>query len=77
MEFLTHGWDLATATNQPVDFPDDAVDIALTTGKHMLSPDFRGPDKSFGPEQQAPASASSLENLVAFLGRDPAWKAPN
>ena len=39
----------------------------------MLRPEFRGPDKDFGPEVPAPADATALQRLVAFLGRDPRW----
>ena len=73
MEFLTHGWDLATAIDRPVSFSDEAADRALTTGRLMLKPEYRGPGKAFGPEVPVPDSAGAVDRLVAFLGRNPAW----
>jgi len=74
MEFLTHGWDLATAIDRPVSFSDEAAELALKTGRLMLKPEYRGPDKAFGPEVPVPDSASAVDRLVAFMGRNPAWQ---
>ncbi|KQX62868.1 TIGR03086 family metal-binding protein [Angustibacter sp. Root456] len=73
MEFITHGWDLATATGEPVTYSDAEADTALATGRTMLRPDYRG--DSFGPEVDPPDDATAVERLVAFLGRDPGWHA--
>lgn len=75
MESLVHGWDLAIATGQPVTFSLAAADAALDAGKQMLKPEYRGPDKAFGNEVDAPEGAGPVERLVAFLGRDPQWMA--
>jgi uncharacterized protein (TIGR03086 family) len=74
MEFLTHGWDLATAIDRPVTYSDEAAELALKTGRVMLTPEYRGPDKAFGPEVPVPDSAGAVDRLVAFLGRNPAWQ---
>jgi uncharacterized protein (TIGR03086 family) len=74
MDYLGHGWDLAVATAQPVTYGDRAVERALTAGKQMLKPEFRGPGKGFGPEVKPPAEATPMQTLIAFLGRDPGWK---
>jgi len=73
MDFCAHGWDLASATGQVAPYPDDATRDALEAGRSMLRPEFRGPDKDFGPEVPARADATPLQRLVAFLGRDPRW----
>lgn len=73
MEFLTHGWDLARATGQQADFSTEAAQQALAAGQAMLKPEYRGPDKSFGPEVEVPGSADPIDKVVAFLGRNPAW----
>jgi uncharacterized protein (TIGR03086 family) len=77
MEFLTHGWDLAAAINRSVSYRDEAAELALQTGRVMLKPEYRGPDKAFGPEVPVPDSASSLDRLVAFTGRNPSWQTTN
>lgn len=74
MEFLVHGWDLATATGRPATFRPAAADLALTTGRQMLQPEYRGPGKSFGYEVKPLDDAGPVDRLVAFLGRDPGWR---
>ena len=71
MEFMTHGWDLATATGQDAGYPSAAAEFALEAGRGMLKPEYRGPGKSFGPEVAVTDSADPVERVVAFLGRDP------
>jgi len=77
MEFLVHGWDLATATGRFVKFEPAAADLALGTGRQMLQPEYRGPGKSFGYEVEVPDAAGPVDRLVAFLGRDPGWHSPS
>jgi uncharacterized protein (TIGR03083 family) len=76
MEYEAHGWDLATATGQVPSYSDAEAERALELGRQMLKPEHRGPDMPFGYEVEPPAGASPLEQLVAFLGRDPAWRPP-
>ena len=76
MEYIGHGWDLASGTGQPVPYTDVEAAAALAAGEQMLSDDFRGPDKSFGPEVTVPSDATAVERLIGFLGRDPYWKRP-
>ena len=72
MEFITHGWDLATATGQRVPYTSAEATAALDAGRQMLKPEYRGSDKSFG-EEVATGSTDPVDQLVAFLGRDPGW----
>lgn len=77
IETIAHGWDLATATNQPARYADAAVEAALAAGQSMMSPQFRGPTKSFGVEVRVPPTAPALDRLVGFMGRDPGWRRPD
>ncbi|MCU1677774.1 MAG: hypothetical protein JWM93_2532 [Frankiales bacterium] len=70
-EFVGHGWDLATATSQPVPFTDAEAEAALGGLRGILRPEYRGADKTFGDEVPAPADASALDRFVGFIGRDP------
>lgn len=72
MEYVGHGWDLATATGQPVPFTDEEAETALTTARGMLEPAYRGPDRFFGEEVAVSPDAPAMDRLVAFLGRSPA-----
>ncbi|MCE0534656.1 TIGR03086 family metal-binding protein [Kineosporia rhizophila] len=74
-EYLVHGHDLAQATGLPWNPPAEAVAAALAFMPKMLTDEYRGPDKSFGYQVEVPGTASDLEKLVAFTGRDPYWQA--
>ncbi|MDO8733192.1 MAG: hypothetical protein Q7L55_11605 [Actinomycetota bacterium] len=52
-----------------------ATIVGLAVGKSMLKPEYRGPDKFFAEEFPVSTTDTSVEHLVAFLGRDPHWKA--
>jgi uncharacterized protein (TIGR03086 family) len=73
-EFLVHGWDLARATGQPVPFTEEQATTALDSLRGMLRPEYRGEGRAFGHEVPTAPDASAVERLVAFAGRDPAWK---
>jgi uncharacterized protein (TIGR03086 family) len=75
VETITHGWDLATATGQPTPYTEASIVAALDTCRGMLSPDYRGEGKPFGEEVEVSSSASALDQLVGFMGRDPDWSA--
>lgn len=77
MEFLTHGWDLAIATDHQLVVDDDVAELALATGRQMLKPEYRGQDKTFGHEVHVSGSAGAVDRLVAFMGRDPGWSPPS
>lgn len=74
-EYLVHGWDLATATGQQWSPDEDAAESARAFLTTMVPPDSRGPGGMFGPEVEVPDSASALDRLVGFAGRDPQWNA--
>lgn len=69
-DLLMHTWDLATATGQPLDVPDDVVAAADGFARQAITPELRVPGV-FGAEVEAPPGATDLERLVAFSGRTP------
>jgi uncharacterized protein (TIGR03086 family) len=71
MEFVAHGWDLATATGQQVPFSDDELAAALARAETTLPPEYRGAGKPFGDQVEVPADAPVLDRFVAFMGRRP------
>lgn len=71
MEYIGHGWDLATATQQPVPYTEDEAEAALAVGRQMLQPEYRGAGKPFGEEVAVPERADAIQRLVGFLGRQP------
>jgi len=69
MEYLTHGWDLAQGTGQPVPFTDEEVTATLRRGRETLQPQFRG--DQIGPEITVADDAPAIDQFVAFMGRQP------
>ena len=66
-DLLAHGWDLAQATGQPADLPDDLAAQSLAFARTQLTEQTR-PGR-FGPAQIVAGQAPAIERLVAFLGR--------
>jgi len=66
-DLLAHGWDLAQATEQPADLPDDLAEQSLAFARTQLTDQAR-PGR-FGPAQIVAEQAPAIERLVAFLGR--------
>jgi uncharacterized protein (TIGR03086 family) len=66
-DLLAHGWDLAQATEQPADLPDDLAAQSLAFARTQLTDQAR-PGR-FGPAQIVAEQAPAIERLVAFLGR--------
>ena len=65
---LVHGWDLASATRQDWQPPEHLVSEVYAFAREAITPEMRNGD-AFGPEQQAPANATTMVGLVAFTGR--------
>jgi hypothetical protein len=42
----------------------------------MLSDDYQGEGKTFGPRVPVPTDSPALERLLGLSGRDPQWKPP-
>jgi uncharacterized protein (TIGR03086 family) len=68
-EQLTHGWDLAVATGQPVEASADLVTLAERSMRPVLDPIPRGGPVPFGPAVEPAAGAGPTERLAAYLGR--------
>ena len=70
MDGLVHGWDIATATGQAYDPPEDVVAEVESFTRVALTDDLRDGD-TFAAAADAPEGATALERLVAFTGRRP------
>lgn len=67
LDGLCHGWDIATATGQPYDPPDEIVAEAEAFGRGVIDP-LRDGD-TFAAATEPPAGATPIERLVAYTGR--------
>jgi uncharacterized protein (TIGR03086 family) len=69
-DVLVHGWDLARATGQHVEWDQELAAETLAFAEVMFAaPDIRG--DSFAAPLAAPDGADAMSRLVAFLGRSP------
>jgi uncharacterized protein (TIGR03086 family) len=75
-ELAMHGWDLVVATGQRADLDPALAEHALHWSRGVLRPEFRGPDRAFGPEVPVPPDAPIYQRLAGWFGRDPAWTPP-
>lgn len=70
MEMVVHGWDLAKATGQHVEWRPDLIADTLSFGESTFTdPAFRG--NHFAPPVEVGPDADDVTRLVAFLGRQP------
>lgn len=76
-EYVVHGWDLARATGQDWSPDPAAAEAGLQFAPGMLTPDFQGEGKAFGPPVPVGADAGPLARLLGLSGRDPAWTPPS
>lgn len=70
-EYLVHGLDLAVATGQGWRPPEPAVEAALQFAPGMLTEDYQGEGKAFGPRVAVAADAPALDRLLGLSGCDP------
>src|SRR6185437_2924717 len=66
-DLLAHGWDLARATGQPAELPEDLAEQALVFSRAQMATVSR--TGRFGPAQPVADDAPAIDRLVAFLGR--------
>lgn len=67
-EVLVHGWDLARATGQAPQFPEEVAEGALAFTGPMLERIPPGP-QPFGVPQPVDPAAPAIDRLAALLGR--------
>jgi uncharacterized protein (TIGR03086 family) len=69
LELLVHGWDMARATGSEIEVPAEVASHVLSCARSLVTPDKRG--RSFAAEVPAGPSATVLDQLIAFTGRQP------
>ena len=71
-ELTVHGWDLARATHQTVQWDHDVCRLGMGAMKMALPADLpRDADLPFGPLVQTSTDAPLIDQLVAWTGRTP------
>jgi uncharacterized protein (TIGR03086 family) len=69
LDGLVHGWDLATATGQSYDPPDELVATVDAFARRAIDPMRDG--KTFAPAVDPAPDATPIERLAAYTGRRP------
>lgn len=72
-ELVIHGWDLARATGQSVDYDDSELEAVYGMVQHFRADNVEG---LFGPQVPVPAGAPLLDRILGLTGRDPGWQPP-
>jgi uncharacterized protein (TIGR03086 family) len=67
LDGMVHGWDLAMATNQPYEPPDDLVSAAFDFARQTIDP-LRNGD-TFADAVEPTAGAAPIERLANYTGR--------
>jgi uncharacterized protein (TIGR03086 family) len=70
LELAQHGWDIARATGQDVEFDPGITAVAFATAR-AVPPEIGRQAGVFGPEREAGSSLPEHDQLAAFLGRQP------
>jgi len=71
-DVFMHTWDLARASGQD-DRLDPEFSAQLLAGMEPLDEMLRASGQ-YGPRVEVPADAPVQDRLMAFVGRDPAWR---
>lgn len=76
-ELLVHSWDLATALDLVVDWPERDAELFLRIAHSTVPGEVRGGFVPFGPVVGVHDGAPAIDRLVAWEGRDvAAWPTP-
>ncbi len=74
---VVHAWDLARSIAMPVDFDTEVLQAALSVARQVPDdPASRGDGAAFGPGSDPGPGRPALDRIVALLGRNPDWAAP-
>ena len=74
MDQLVHSWDIAKGSGQAVSFDEALMAAAIPVAEEMVG--YVGDGGVFGYRQALPDNASSLDRLLAVLGRKGSWQPP-
>ncbi len=72
VDIFMHTWDLARATGQ-VDTLDPGLCAELLAGMEPIDELLRSSGQ-YGPRVEVPEDAPVQDRMLAFIGRDPAWR---
>jgi uncharacterized protein (TIGR03086 family) len=72
VDYVVHGWDVATALGVELRLPADVLRAALPIAREVPGGDVRTvPGAAFAPALPTPAGADPLDEILTLLGRSP------
>jgi uncharacterized protein (TIGR03086 family) len=72
IDYVVHGWDVATSIGVGWELPDDVVAAALPIARAVPGGAAReAPGAAFAPAITVAAGATGMQEILALLGRDP------
>lgn len=79
VDMLVHRWDLARALGAALTVPAELVDAALPLARANTAPGspLNGPGGDYRQPFAQHAATSTMDTIVALLGRDPQWSPQN
>jgi uncharacterized protein (TIGR03086 family) len=76
VDYVVHSWDVAKTLGLEAEFPADVLEVALRVALAVPDDGSRlAPGAAFAPSL-AVGGGSTLDLIVAILGRSPGWKRP-
>jgi uncharacterized protein (TIGR03086 family) len=74
VDYVAHGWDVARSLGLPFGLDDDLARAALQVATRVPDgPERLSPGAAFAPGVPAPPGATTVDQIVAALGRSAAW----
>jgi uncharacterized protein (TIGR03086 family) len=74
-ELTVHAWDLASAIGRADGLDPSLAEAVTPLARQFVPAGVRGGPVPFGPVVDVAADAGAYQQLVGWLGRDPAWSA--
>jgi uncharacterized protein (TIGR03086 family) len=71
MEYMTHGWDLAVATGQPIPYTEQEAQATYARAVTTLPAQYRGENMPFAKIVEVADTAPAIDRLIGFMGRTP------
>jgi uncharacterized protein (TIGR03086 family) len=72
VDYVVHGWDVATSLGIPFDLPADVLEVALPIAEAVPDGSARtAPGAAFAPALPITGEATALDRILARLGRSP------
>jgi uncharacterized protein (TIGR03086 family) len=76
LDYVVHSWDVARSLDVPVPLGDDVIEPVLALAGRVPDDERRRqPGAAFQPPVED-TGGSTLDRILAMLGRSPDWKAP-